>query len=404
MHIIMLMMKEEYSGWSKLVLALFIAAEITIIIVLFVAITNRGTSNSVTHNSDKTSKPVSLESKILMVGEVFWGRYARDASLASELKYEYPFSGLSTFNKENYDAWYAQLECPITDNNLTSPEQEATLTFNCRPEFLPSAAEWFEIFNLANNHTDNMGGQTGLEQTRSYLEDAGVQHHGHYSNSVVSELCEVVDLPVRVSYLTGAVDTTNFPVVFCGFHNVFQLPTEGQLDVISDYSKHFLTIVSPQMGAEYVPNADAFKTSTYRAMIDRGADAVIASHPHWVQNTEVYKDKLIAYSVGNFMFDQQDSLEVRRGVAIDITISSEDTSELMRWLNSDLKCGEFKDDCLARASRLGLEKPEFILEYDAVPSYSTSYVTSKAPQEVATGVLERLNWQSTMKQLEEVYE
>jgi len=349
----------------------------------------------------KEQKPVAIgmSSKILMTGEVFWGRYARDAALASEEGYGYPFSGLSTFDRDKYNAWFAQLECPITDNNLTSKEQEATLTFNCRPEFLKEASKWFDAFSLANNHTDNMGGQAGLDETRSYLVDNGIQYYGHFENSVVDDLCEVVSLPVEVSYLPISTTKEEFPVAMCGYHNVFKLPTSDQLDVIKQYSKYFLTIISPHMGEEYVASADQFKTDTYRGMIDRGADLVVASHPHWVQNTEVYKDKLIMYSVGNFMFDQQQDAEVRRSAALDIEISVSDRNKLARWLSVDLACAEFKDDCLERAKLLKLEKPNFTLSYKIIPSLNTNYVTSLAPPDTYQSILVRLNWEQTAKQL-----
>ena len=38
--------------------------------------------------------------------------------------------------------------------------------------------------------------------------------------------------------------------------------------------------------------------------IDSGADLVIGNHPHWVQGVEVYKDHLITYAHGNYVFDQ----------------------------------------------------------------------------------------------------
>ena len=43
------------------------------------------------------------------------------------------------------------------------------------------------------------------------------------------------------------------------------------------------------------------KDFAYKA-IDSGADAVIGSHPHVIQGIEKYKDKYIAYSLGNFCF------------------------------------------------------------------------------------------------------
>ena len=48
--------------------------------------------------------------------------------------------------------------------------------------------------------------------------------------------------------------------------------------------------------------------------IDSGADLVIGNHPHWVQPIEIYKDKLITYAHGNFVFDQEWSLKTKQGV------------------------------------------------------------------------------------------
>ena len=38
-------------------------------------------------------------------------------------------------------------------------------------------------------------------------------------------------------------------------------------------------------------------------VIDAGADLILGQHPHVVQGLEIYKNKLIAYSLGNFVFD-----------------------------------------------------------------------------------------------------
>lgn len=335
-------------------------------------------------------------SRVLLMGEVFWGRYIRDASLADELGYAYPFSRLSEFERERYDAWIAHLECPITNNALTSAQQEATLTFNCRPEFLGEAANWFDVFSLANNHTDNMGGQEGLDETRINLEKYNIQHYGHFDNQVLSELCEVVSLPMSMTFNYGQKIKKNFPIALCGFHNVFALPNSEELDVIKKYSKYFLTIITPQMGQEYVPSADQLKVDTYRAMIDRGADMVVATHPHWVQNTEVYRGSLIMYSLGNFMFDQQDSEEVRRSAVLDLEIKLDDSKLLQKWLETDLECQDFADDCLNIAEARQLEKPDFKLSYEIVSSLNTSYVTGVAPSDVSQRVLTRLNWSQTL--------
>jgi len=80
-----------------------------------------------------------------------------------------------------------------------------------------------------------------------------------------------------------------------------------------------VVIVYPHWGQEYVskPNADQIRVA--HALIDAGADMVIATHPHWVQGAEVYKGHLIAYSLGNFVFDQTWSVETQEGAALRLT-------------------------------------------------------------------------------------
>ncbi|MFY9589027.1 MAG: CapA family protein, partial [Actinomycetota bacterium] len=80
-----------------------------------------------------------------------------------------------------------------------------------------------------------------------------------------------------------------------------------------------VVIVYPHWGQEYVakPNADQIRVA--HALIDAGADMLIATHPHWVQGAEVYKGHLIAYSLGNFVFDQTWSTETQEGAALQLT-------------------------------------------------------------------------------------
>jgi len=40
-------------------------------------------------------------------------------------------------------------------------------------------------------------------------------------------------------------------------------------------------------------------------LIDAGADLILGHHPHVTQKIDMYKDGLIAYSLGNFVFDQR---------------------------------------------------------------------------------------------------
>ncbi|HEU5186991.1 MAG TPA: CapA family protein, partial [Candidatus Saccharimonadales bacterium] len=303
--------------------------------------------------------PVSLKSRALFFGDVYWGRYINDWSQASPLKEAYPFSRLSEFGRENYDAWIADLECPTVDGvHMSSAVEDDTLQFNCSPTYLAEAAKWFTVFSNANNHSDNQGGQAGLDETRRHLDEHGIQYFGHFDPRLLSDICEVIALPVQVTDSKAQQQKGQLPVAMCGFHGVFRRPGPEAIEVMQRYANVMPVIAYPHMGAEYQPEPDQIKQDTYRAMIDSGADMVLGDHPHWVQTSEAYKGKPIIYSMGNSIFDQQYNKEVTRSAGIDITFTVEGATpqQLAAWLELGKTCAAFRDSCLQAAEEQALQR------------------------------------------------
>ena len=134
-----------------------------------------------------------------MAGTIVWDRQVEAWSrVDGQIDPDQPFSGLHTYNPEEYDAWVADLECPTSAQDLAEEAgANHRLEFNCRQEYLGPAREYFEFFNLANNHSDNSGLEK-LEETRQALSQAGFQHFGDPEPGNLEEICEVVGLPVRL--------------------------------------------------------------------------------------------------------------------------------------------------------------------------------------------------------------
>lgn len=348
-------------------------------------------------------KAVSADINALFFGNVFWGRYTNDWSQASSLKYAYPFSRLGEFDREDYTAWVAGLECPTASGvNPTSAEQEETLSFNCPPEYLPEAAKWFTAFTLANNHTDNQG-EKGFAETRRLLEENGIQHFGHYDPKLKDEACEVVSLPADVSYSDGSTKRQSLPIAMCGFHGVFEIPPASTIQEMKKYSPYMPVIAFPHMGAEYVAEPDQIKTTTYRSMIDNGADFVLGDHPHWVQTTESYKGHLIVYSMGNFMFDQQVQTELVRSAAINVKMNVDGGTSLDNWLEISDSCEEFKDNCLDKAIAEGLTKPDYTYKFGVIGTNNNNKIVKPSTQTELNSILARLRWRTTINQLQAPY-
>ena len=73
-------------------------------------------------------------------------------------------------------------------------------------------------------------------------------------------------------------------------------------------------------GNEYQQKPRVDQIARARRVIDWGADMVIGNHPHVVQISEVYKEKPIYYSLGNFVFDQNFSKETMEAGLLEVTI------------------------------------------------------------------------------------
>ena len=350
-------------------------------------------------------RPVSVSSKMLFAGTTFWGRYINDWSQKSDLKYAYPFSRLHEFGRESYDAWIAGLECPTSPRiHMTSAQMEANLQFNCRPEYLPEAAKWFTIFGLSNNHTDNQGVE-GFNETKAELDKVGIQYFGHYDPEKLDDVCEVVAMPVKVKTSNGKLVDGKLPVALCGFHGFIKNPSKQSRAVVKTYAKYFPTIALPHSGVEYKPVPDAIKTDLYRELINNGADAVLGDHPHWVQISEAYKGRLIVYSMGNFLFDQQRQPETTRSAAIVLDLESDSVApaDLKKWLDLGKTCEKFKDDCLAKAQAQDLAKPTYKFTFSVVGTDNANRILKPATPAQTASILERLKWSQTIRELQAPY-
>ncbi len=359
---------------------------------------DKTSSNGAPEQLSQEPALVSANSRWLFTGNVFWGRYINDWSMASDLQFAYPFSRLSEFNRQDYNAWIGGLECPLKSGiDISSYAQEETLSFNCRPEYLPEAAKYYTAFTLANNHTDNQGTEAFAE-TEQNLQGAGIQYFGHYDPNALDSLCNVVKLTTLLHYDNGSTKEAALPIVFCGYHGVFQVVPDESLRVIEKYANKLPVIAMPHTGAEYVATPDSIKTATYRKMIDYGADMVIGDHPHWVQTSEAYNGKLIAYSLGNFMFDQQYNTEVARSALIDVTatVSTNMQPEVIeKYTEIASSCMNNINRCMELIAENNLPELELTYQFDILGSNDGDKIVKPATPDELEQIKQRLNWTAT---------
>jgi poly-gamma-glutamate synthesis protein (capsule biosynthesis protein) len=220
--------------------------------------------------------------------------------------YDYPYTNVKTLLSEP-DLTVANLETPVTERG---EKQTKEYVYRSSPQALPALRDsGIDVVNLANNHVMDYGAE-GLLDTVSNLDAAGIPHVGAGSNLDEALKPVIVEKNgIRIAVLgfsrvvpnsgwkananqPGVADTYSYTVPVETIRN-----TKQQADLV---------VVFAHWGTERKDTPDPVQTDLAHRYIDAGADLVIASHPHVLQGLESYKDKWIAYSLGNFIFTTND--------------------------------------------------------------------------------------------------
>jgi poly-gamma-glutamate synthesis protein (capsule biosynthesis protein) len=211
------------------------------------------------------------------------------------------------------DLTVANLEGTITTFEPKRLEPENIL-FTFDPGVAPALrAVGFDVFSLANNHIDDFGAE-GTSQTKEYLQAAEISYFGDYFNR---------ENVVSMQTVRG------MRIAFVGFHEFSYSGRETVLAAIAQAKEEAdAVIVYPHWGPEYELFPSSNQVLLARQFIDAGADIVLGAHPHVVQPIEVYKGKLIVYSLGNFVFDQQFSNAVKNGLGVGLVINRNHSLEV----------------------------------------------------------------------------
>ncbi|MEK7607520.1 MAG: CapA family protein [Patescibacteria group bacterium] len=250
--------------------------------------------------------------KILFVGDLMFDRTIR--IIAEEKGYDYLFSCANNYLRE-FDFVIANLEGPITNESSisrnTKPGEASNTTFTFDISVAKTlASNNIKMVNLGNNHILDFG-EIGRDSTIRELSLAGVMYFGSPGNTIMA----------TTSLRGYTLTIINFNQ-FSGENNAKKtIEAVWQAKRTAD-----LVVVYSHWGDEYLP-ATEYEKALAHSFIDAGADLVIGSHPHVIQEREIYKDKSIYYSLGNFIFDQYFTDEVKTGAGVEVLFDDQTLSE-----------------------------------------------------------------------------
>lgn len=255
-------------------------------------------------------KKESSVANFLFFGDIMLDRNVKEIVKAKS--FDYLLKDLAGEEKRFFrgiDIVVANLEGAVTNNGSHYPP-ELTNDFAFDPATVKNLSRYnFNFFNIANNHLTDQGVK-GVTETAKNLSELNFNFSGCSDGSVddcSSKIVSVRDLKIAM-------------VGFSMVYNQIDLNKATQL-LRKLSSENDAVIVSIHWGQEYQAQFNERQQKIAHELIDSGADVIIGSHPHVIQGVEIYKDKPIFYSLGNFIFDQYFSAETQRGLAIGLTFN-----------------------------------------------------------------------------------
>lgn len=239
-----------------------------------------------------------------MVGDMMFGRHVQEVVDAKGYDYLYrnvkPYFAASDYTTGNF-------ENPI----ILRPESEYELPeksiyLHARADvaaYLDSIG--FTTVNLANNHLMDYG-IAGLMETVDTFAKTGTAAIGAGLNKFQSGQIHYEEFDGYKVATLGMTDVGyqwGYSTDHQGGANKTRL--EDVLPLVKEARKNAdLVIVHSHWGVEYDSSENPRQREIGHALVNAGADLIVGHHSHTLQPVEIYKGKVIFYSLGNFVFDQ----------------------------------------------------------------------------------------------------
>ena len=278
-------------------------------------------ASELTAGPDAATPTAGATVRIIFTGDVIPARCVYARQLA-EGDFTYAFRKVTPF-----------LSAPdLTVGSLDASISDAGRPIGCTPTFNllapPQSVDGlvyagFDVLTVATNHAKDCGGQgttacdEALLDTIANLRAAGIASTGAGANMVEARNPAIV-----------AVKGTRF--AFLGYDDIASYynageSTPGTVPLDNAYlvegvrrarQEADVVVVLPHWGVEYTAVPTQRQRDLTRAAIDAGATLVVGNHPHWVQATEDLGGAFVAYSLGNFLFDQDWSAETQQSMLL----------------------------------------------------------------------------------------
>lgn len=266
-----------------------------------------------------------LEAKeitMAFVGDIMLSR-AIGKLMVTKQDYTFPFASTSEVI-HSADIAFGNLENPISEQGVLSG---SIYSFRADPQVVEGLkVAGFDIVSIANNHIWDYGKDAFNDTLKNLLENEIVAVGGgeNYDEAHIPKIITVGDTRIAFLAYTNLISTSlglasSTPSV--ARYNDETLANDiARAKELTDF-----VVVSFHWGEEYKIKHNSEQERVGKLAIDSGANIVVGHHPHVIQEVEQYSGGWIAYSLGNFIFDQNFSKDTQRGLVLLVTVKDNKT-------------------------------------------------------------------------------
>lgn len=264
------------------------------------------------------------ETTLIFGGDVMLSR-GIDMVMRKRNDFVYPFRQIKELTT-SADIAVVNLEGPIS----TQGENQGSIySFRADPRSIEGLTfAGIDLVSFANNHTSDYG-PAALSETLKLLSGAGIAVVGVGKDMAHARAAKFLEVNgLKIAFL-GA---TPLSPLWLTRKNAAPAvaPLNEQL-VIEDITSAReqgadIVVVLLHWGNEYETKHLPSQEIIAHHLIDAGATLVIGHHPHVLQEVEEYNGGIIAYSLGNFVFDQNFSPDTHQGVLLKVTLKGKDVA------------------------------------------------------------------------------
>ncbi len=280
----------------------------------------------------KQKEGVLEEKEPNFVKLVFGGDIMLDRGVKSSVNKNFGGDYSALFEKltilKDADITFANLEGPASDQGI---DRHNLYSFRMNPSTIPALkGAGFHILSVANNHMGDWG-RDAYKDTLARLKENEILYTGG-------------GMTIREAEQPTIVEKYGMKIGYLGFSDVGpnMEPTEEKAGLLLASNPHFeeiiknastkvdFLVVSFHFGDEYKTVHNQRQEYLAYKAVDNGAKIVVGHHPHVIQDTEVYKDSLIIYSLGNLVFDQYFSENTMQGGLFEVKLWRDGTMDLTK--------------------------------------------------------------------------